>query len=253
MSLLSTIKQVRASTVAVLRFRAVVPPRDKKKNRSVGTQYEFSWGSGVCVVGDRYVLTAHHNLNGGKELDPQDSFVIFTVPDNGDRAFHFPVTAVPLQRSDCDLAILELGKGATPGVSIPALPIKLTVPTDGSRVVTVGFPSPEVASLSIDPQGQYRGGSFFLKSHANEGILAAQYPATPFHLCEYNVEWHHGESGGPVVHLEEPLGVVSLMQHYRNIQGPHGILPGPRRGFALSAIEVELRNLGASIAAPRAG
>ncbi len=244
MSLSSAIKTVRASTVAVLRYREVQPPRDKKKNRMVGQQFECSWGSGFCVLSDRYVVTAHHTLNGGKDFDPQDRLVVFTVPDNGDHASHYPVTAVPVQRADCDIAVLELGKGVDPKVSLPQLPVRLSVPPDGSRVLTIGFPSPEVSGLNIDSSGNYRGGSFFLKSHANEGILAAQYSAPPFYLCEFNVEWHHGESGGPVVQLDEPLCAVSLMQHYRNIQGPNGILAGPRRGFSLRAVESELRSLG---------
>ena len=154
------------------------------------------------------------------------------------------MTGVPIQRADCDIAVLELGKGVDVKIPLPELPVRLSIPADGSRVLTVGFPSPGVAGLSIDPSGNFRSGSFFLKSHANEGILAAQYSAPPFHMCEFNVEWHHGESGGPVVQLDEPLCAVSLMQHYRNIEGPNGILAGPRRGFSLRAVENELRSLG---------
>jgi hypothetical protein len=64
---------------------------------------------------------------------------------------------------------------------------------------------------------------------------------------ELNVGWHHGESGGPIFTLEEVPAVFSIMQHYRNIQAPHGIIPGPHRGRSLSAIQKNLTDLGATI------
>jgi hypothetical protein len=116
-------------------------------------------------------------------------------------------------------------------------------------VLTVGYPSPEIKSISIDPQLTYLGGQFFLKSHANEGIVAAQYDAGPGRMYELNVGWHHGESGGPIVSLGGSAPVaVATMQHYRNVQSPHGIVAGPHRGFALATIEAELRALGVTSA-----
>jgi len=65
---------------------------------------------------------------------------------------------------------------------------------------------------------------------------------------ELNVGWHHGESGGPIFTLEAELpAVFSIMPHYKNIQAPHGIIPGPHRGRSLSAIEKKLTELGATI------
>jgi len=34
------------------------------------------------------------------------------------------------------------------------------------------------------------------------------------------------------------------MQHYRNIQSPHGVVAGPHRGYALSVIRKELAEIG---------
>jgi hypothetical protein len=101
--------------------------------------------------------------------------------------------------------------------------------------------------VNIDPQGNYRGGQFFLKSHANEGIVSAQYPMGPLHMYEFNVGWHHGESGGPVVRLADPLAAFTIMQQYRNIQSPHGTVAGPHRGCALTSIRTEIEKLGTEI------
>jgi hypothetical protein len=37
------------------------------------------------------------------------------------------------------------------------------------------------------------------------------------------------------------------MQHYRNIQGPHGTMAGPRRGLGLAAIREDLERAGATL------
>lgn len=63
-------------------------------------------------------------------------------------------------------------------------------------------------------------------------------------MYELNIGWHHGESGGPIVSLTDPLAAFSMMQQYRNVQSPHGIVAGPRRGCALSLIAAELAELG---------
>lgn len=108
----------------------------------------------------------------------------------------------------------------------------------------MGYPSPEISGLNLDPEGNFRGGNFFLKSHANTGIVSAQYDNGGKQMYELNVGWHNGESGGPITTLTNPPLVFALMQHYRNVQSPHGIQAGPHRGFALSAIADELVALG---------
>ena len=246
MPLSDVIRDLRASTVAIMSYRQIKPAR-RKGGRDVPAEYRIGFGSGFCVVADRYIVTAHHVLNGGKPHDPADKFLAFVVPENQSQAFHFPVVAVTRERADCDIAILELGACATPGARLPAFPVTLVAPVDGSRVVTVGFPSPEVHQVTIDAQGTYLGGQFLLKSHANEGLVAAQYDNGPLRLIEFNVEWHHGESGGAVVRQDGPVAAFSLMQHYRSVQGPNGVLPGPRRGYQLSSVEAELRAIGANI------
>jgi hypothetical protein len=50
-----------------------------------------------------------------------------------------------------------------------------------------------------------------------------------------------------VLRLEPQIAAFAVMQHYRNIQSPHGTMAGPRRGLALAAIEAELRAAGATL------
>jgi hypothetical protein len=61
-----------------------------------------------------------------------------------------------------------------------------------------------------------------------------------------NVGWHHGESGGPILALE-PVAVFALMQFYRNITGPHGVVAGPHMGRSIAVIESKLREVGAKV------
>jgi hypothetical protein len=211
-------------------------------------EYKVSFGTGFCVVSDKYVVTAFHNLNEGKAPTEKDRHYILTVPENGNPAFHFPVIATPLLREDLDIAVLELGPCVTDGIGLPSLMVTTRPQHDGTRVVTVGFPAPELHGLSMDPQGNYMGGNFFLKSHANEGIVAARYDLGALPVYELNVAWHHGESGGPIaVFTDEGAAAFSLMQQYRNVQSPHGILPGPHRGLSLAVIRDELVQLGVSL------
>lgn len=237
---------VRNAVVAVFRYRQT-RPQTTKKGKVRPAAFSVGWGSGFGLVRDRFIATAFHNLNGGKPRDPADHFLAFLVPGNGGAAHNFPITGFPLERPDLDLAVLEIGPSSAPDVHIESLPVSFAPLQDGARVLTVGFPAPEVLGLNIDPQGNYHGGQFFLKSHANEGILSAQYALGPVGVYEFNVGWHHGESGGPVVRLDEPLAVFTMMQHYRNVTGPHGTMAGPHRGVSLAAIQVDLRQLGAQV------
>jgi hypothetical protein len=160
-----------------------------KKGKVKPATFELSWGSGFCIATDRYVVTAHHILSGGKTRDPKDKFCAFVVPQNADQAFHFPVISFPVERADFDIAILELGLGASKGISIPGMPISFDQPPDGSRVMTVGFPAPQIEQVTITTQGDYQGGRFFLKSHANEGIVSAQYVTDGQPVYELNIGW----------------------------------------------------------------
>ena len=232
-------------SVAVILWLRMTAPESTKKGKVRPAQFECGWGSGFSVASDKYLVTAFHVLNGGKPRDPDAKFYALVVPANGDPFFTFPVVAFPVERPDVDMAVLEIGPCSTAGVHLPALPVSFAAQADGTEVLTMGFPAPEVVGLNADPQGHFLGGQFFLKSHANEGIVAAQYIAAgglPFY--ELNVGWHHGESGGPIASVATQPVAFSLMQHYRNIQGLNGVLPGPRRGLALSTIRQELEALG---------
>jgi hypothetical protein len=246
----TAIQSIRDSVVAILRIQ-VTRPETPKRGRPRPAQVHASLGgSAFCVVRDRYLITAFHILNEGKARNPADRFYTFVVPGNGDRTFHFPVVGFPVERPDLDVAVLEVGPGSSPDVHLPAVPVSFTPRADGTRVVTLGYPAPEIRGLEIDHHGNFHGGRFFLKSHANEGIVSAQYVLGGVLLYELNVGWHHGESGGPVADEADQPAVFSLMQHYRNIQSPHGTVAGPHRGCALSAIQRELTALGVTVANP---
>jgi hypothetical protein len=168
------------------------------------------------------------------------------VPENGPQAYHFPVTRFVLEEPANDYAVLEIDPG-TSGVRAEALPVSFGRVEDGTAVLTCGFPAPEIHAGQLDPLGNWMGGQFFLKSHANTGIVSANYDVTEgVTLYELNVGWHHGESGGPICRLE-PLAAFSVMQHYRNVQSPHGVVAGPHRGVGVGVIETTLRELGATV------
>jgi hypothetical protein len=191
--LTTAIPIIRESVAAILRIHQRRPETIKKRGKVKPAQFQASFGSAFCVVADRYLVTAFHILNEGKPRNAGDRFYALVVPGNGDPAFHFPVVGFPIERSDLDLAVLEIGPCATAGVHIPALPVSFVPRPDGTRVVTMGYPAPEIVALNVDAQGGYHGGQFFLKSHANEGIVSAKYIISASLIYELNVGWHHGE------------------------------------------------------------
>jgi hypothetical protein len=244
MALTIAIPKLRESIAAILRLR-LTKPETFDQGKIVPAEYEVGWGSGFCVAADKYLVTAFHVLSAANARDPAAKFYALVVPGNGDPLHWFPVMSFPVERPNLDIAVLELGPCSTPGVHLSAVPVSFAPQPDGTQVLTMGFPAPEVAGLNADQKGNFLGGQFFLKSHANEGIVAAQYVlAGTLPYYELNVGWHHGESGGPITTLANEPAAFSLMQHYRNVQSPHGPLAGPRRGMALSAIQNELTALG---------
>lgn len=241
---MTIIDAVRESVAAILAIHIARPESTKRGKVRPARFNARLGGSAFCIVADRYLLTAHHVVKGAHGRDPNDKFYAFIVPRNGPTAYHFDVVSFPIEREDLDIAVLELGPCATPGIHIPALPVLFDAQADGARVVTMGFPSPVIGQLNADAQGRFLGGEFFLKSHANEGIVSAQYLIGALQWYELNVGWHHGESGGPIVAVDGSPGAFSLMQDYRNVQTPHGVAAGPHRGLALSQIRRELEALG---------
>lgn len=247
-NLVKAISDIRDSVVSVLRVH-MSKPEKKKKGKIRPPQFQVSLvGTAWCIVDDKYMVTAYHVFNGGKPRKKSDKFWVFSVPQNGPNAFHFPVTNFIFEDSNSDLAIIEIGPSPVTDVRIKSCPITFKPQIDGVRALTYGFPSPRIESASVDQDGTWKGGRFFLKAHANEGIVSAVYEMDGFMFYELNVGWHHGESGGPIFTLEEEVPTAfSIMQHYRNIESPHGTIPGPHRGRSLSAIEMELNDLGATI------
>ena len=232
------IAKVRDSVCAVVR----IVPLDKAKGQfRVGVA-----GTAWCISEDRYLVTAHHILNEGKPRDTNDRFYIMTVPGNGSTAYEFAVVGFPVEDPTHDLAILEMRPSAGSGQHVPAVPVTFARPVDGAPVLTYGFPAPTVNAASVTADGEWRGGQMFLKGHANEGMVAAQYDAGGAWLFEFNVGWHHGESGGPVFQMD-PIAVFAVMQHYRNVQTPNGVQPGPHRGYGLEVIRQHLITHGAAV------
>ena len=235
---------VRESVAAILRVQSNKEKNKKSKTPSFAAGMV---GSAFCIVKDKYVLTAQHILNGGKARNLNDNFFAIVVPQNGDSAYHFPIISFPLERQDLDMAVLELGACSESSVSMPTLAVSFDSYPDGTPVFTVGFPSPEILQVKVDAAGNYQGGKMFLRSHANSGIISAQYSMGEISLYELNVGWHHGESGGPIVTVSDNPAVFSLMQHYRNVQTPHGTVAGPHRGISLSLLRQPLLNLGVTV------
>ena len=236
---------VRNSVCAIMRIVRKAGGGGKKKPAE--PQFGVAFVGTAWCISEGHLLTAHHILNVGKPRKEGDRFYAFTVPDNGEQAYAFPVTGFPLEDPRNDFAILEIGLSATAGQEITPVAVSLARPPDGSPVVTYGFPAPEIKGATLDPQGNFLGGGkFFLKGHANEGIVAAQYDIGGGWVFEFNVAWHHGESGGPVFQLDLLAG-FAVMQHYRNIQSPHGVVAGPRRGRSLDVLRSDLAAHGAKL------
>ena len=203
-------------------------------------------GTGFGIVKDKYVVTAYHVFDDGQPRQSADRFYAFAVPNNGPVAYHYPVVGFPLERQDLDFAVLELGAPPVPGGTIGSLPIHVAPVRDGTRVVTYGFPSPVVGGVTLDLAGNFMGGQFLLKAYANDGIVTTQYDLDPNAILDFNVAWFNGESGGPII-VEETGGVLAVMQTYRGIQSPHGVVQGPRSGRPLRLISTDLAALGAVV------
>jgi len=238
------IAALRDSVVAIMRIRQTSPER-KKHGKVFPTAFQLGFvGTAFCVVENRFFVTAHHVFNERQPRNVDDKFYVFAVPGNADAAYPFPVMGYPHADDTTDLAIIEIGQGQPGSPQIPALRFRTRPIPDGSRVVTCGFPAPVIAGASIGPNGTFLGGQFFLKSHANEGIVAAQYRVGGHRMFEFNVGWYNGESGGPVMSLEDGA-VVAIMQGYRNIQAPHGTVAGPHMARPVALIADKLIAAGA--------
>jgi hypothetical protein len=231
---------VRDSVCALLRISPAGEP-GKFNLAIVGT----TW----CITPGRVFLTAHHVLNGGNPRDASDRFHVLSAPGNGHSLYHWPVSGFLLEDAARDLVLFEAPVPADRKIEVSAIPISVTPPPDGTPVLTYGCPAPAIARATVSEQGNLTAIQTILFTHANTGIVAAQYRMSPSMdlLFELSVGWHHGESGGPVLRLEPEVAAFAVMQHYRNIQGPHGTMAGPRRGLALASIREELRNAGASL------
>lgn len=221
----ANIEQVRDSVCGLLRIHHIS-----------GNQYNVAIvGTAWCVVRNHYFISAYHILNGGQARDPNDRFYILRAPGNGPRLEYTPAVAFVLEDQGRDYVILEIDEREGSSLGFNALGIYTGQVQDGTRVLTYGYPAPEVRSARVNSQGRLEQIQTSLLSHANEGIVASQYERTTYHMYELNVGWHHGESGGPILILDPPR-VIAIMQGYKNIQTPHGVVAGPHCGIAITAV-----------------
>ncbi len=236
--LIGAIAGVRDSVAAVMRISP----------NSASSTYKVAFvGTAWCVVESRCFMTAHHVFNEGKPRNREDQFLLFFVPNNGPKAFHVPVTGFMLEDAVNDMAVVEIKTLPAELSRVAAIPMSSKIQRDGTNVLTYGFPSPVIATASVDAKGNWKGGQLLLKSHANEGIVAGQYHERAGSLVyELNVGWHHGESGGPICQIE-PVAAFSIMQSYRRIQHTQNVFAGPHQGRSLDAIKDALHSIGASI------
>lgn len=241
----SSVSNVRDSVAAIMKItRVELNPSD---TAAVAPQFAIAFvGTAWCVVQNRYFVTANHIFNNGQPRNPNDRFSLFFVPGNGAMAFHTPVTGFPLADPVNDMAIIEISTLPSQVSNVPAVPVSFQYPPDGTRVLTYGFPAPEIVDASVDNDGNWMGGNTFLKGHANEGIVAGQYEENGTHKFELNVGWHHGESGGPIFQLL-PIAAFALMQSYRGIQSPNGVYAGPRQGRSMVVLRSTLEEFGISV------
>jgi hypothetical protein len=225
------ITDVRNSVVGVLRIHHV---KDKDYQLSIV-------GSAWCVKQNRYFVTAHHVLNNGNSRDTDDKFEILRAPGNGAKLERVKISKFVFEDQKTDYAIFEINEPEK-GVNFPQLPINTDNLPDGTQVMTYGYPSPIITGATMSQSGDLLNIQTAFYSHANEGIVASQYEQGGLLAMEFNVGWHHGESGGPILVLK-PLGVICCMKGYRKVQTPDGIVMGPRFGLHISAIAKEISKL----------
>ena len=234
--LIDAISSIRNSVCAILKIH-----KEAQQAVKVGIV-----GTGRCIEPKRIVDTAFHIFNNGQPRDPNDKYYALFVPNNGPQAWHTPVVAFHLEDSVRDMAILEIDPVPLQALEIIAIPVTFQDVSDGERVITCGFPAPQIGNANVDQNLNWRGGNLFLKSHANEGIVSGQFDINGIKIYELNIGWHHGESGGPIVCVT-PFSAMAIMQRYRNIQTPHGIVMGPHQGNSLRSIQDKLRQFNTKI------
>jgi hypothetical protein len=235
----AAIAAVRGSVVAVLRISPT----------TIDGQFNLAIvGTAWCAASRGIFVTAYHVLNSSKPRNAADFFYLLRAPDNGHVLQSWQVERFLLEDPDLDLVILEAAPPSGSAIQLSAIPTSFDAPPDGTPVLTYGCPAPSIAGAQLAPNGALIAIQTMLFAHASIGIVAAQYDGNKRgdRMFEFNVAWHHGESGGPIIQLQPQLAAISVMQHYRNIQGPHGVMDGPRRGYSLAAIKTSLIDVGAA-------
>jgi hypothetical protein len=232
------IATIRDGVCAILRVQAKTTPGQFTAGIS---------GTAWCVSSTGGFVTAYHVFNNGKPRNPSDKFYLVRAPGNGTSVQFWPVTAFVVEDSNHDLAVITAPTGLSPALS--TIPVTLTPPPDGATVLTFGCPAAAVVSWAASPTGDVTGLNTALFTHANTGILSAQFRASatiPETVFEFSVRWYEGESGGPVLRLEPSVAAFAVMQSYRIIDAQHGKVDGPRRGFGLAGIQTALKTVGAT-------
>jgi hypothetical protein len=230
---------------AVARAREAICAVARVRRQASGTPRLDVTGTAWAAGTPSTFVTASHVVT---PRTTDDRWYILRRIDAASTKLHvWPVAEVLLDDVDLDVAVLR----------VPASPVKEPIPLhleevpDGTRVLTFGCPSAKIQNGVLTAQGELLEASAFLAPFANEGIVSGHYevstedapPRRLGNLYEFNVSWLNGESGGAVIRVD-PFGAFALMQSYRRIPTPVGDVPGPRRGFALTALGPQLRSLG---------
>jgi Trypsin-like peptidase domain len=243
----TAIAGIRESVVGIMRIQPV-PTRGTRGGRPKPPGFSLSFvGTGFCIVRDRILFTANHIFNNGNARNQGDRFYAFYAPGNGQRAFNREIVGFPYADPAIDMAAIEMAPPQAGQPNLAACSVTFADVIDGTSALTYGFPAPGITGANLGPGGQWLGGNLSLMSYANEGLVSAKYIVNNTLNYEFNINWHHGESGGPILRLTDQPAVFAMMQGYRNVATPHGTVAGPHIGRALRSAEATLRQFGAHV------
>ncbi len=154
-------------------------------------------GSGICVGARDVILTNHHVIDGGGEIEVYP----FIVKDKSPVRLPMVRATVVYQSEKQDVAVLKLEKAPE---TLEPLLVASSSPSPGERVYAIGSPGlgKEILELSISQ------GLVSSKSRKLEGVPYLQHSAAV----------NPGNSGGPLLdEFGHVVGVVTLKARLENV------------------------------------
>ena len=144
----------------------------------------FGHGSGLAVGPNRIVTNAHV-----VELAQRypGNVVIGVVPSEGDRSFQGRLVAIDASR---DLALIEFE-----GTGLPPLTLFTGTPSEGERVVALGYPG------NVDLATARSAGDFIapLSPVRSEGVFSGARSLSGTNVLVHTASIARGNSGGPLL------------------------------------------------------